>query len=483
MLEIAEITAKVSRSEYCSQSMHLRSELIQAQQTQRTAQSGIVIVIAGNDWVARHEIINLLWEWLDPRNVSVHAGTSPESEDHLIVPMAQWWMKLPAAGNIAIFTPGWTAAPLKSHLERNRKSARLLEEHGKRFESMLAAEGTRFVKIWLHASGKRLKKLMHLKASEGPGSTPLDRKMLAHPERARKATERFLSGTDHTAAPWHIIQSSDHRIRDLAIARMVLGALQKPDPIAVVRKPAAPLAKLPKTILDSVDLSAAMTDDEYGVALEHWQTRLRALTREAQKRGISSVLALEGWDAAGKGGVIRRLASAVDANLIRVVPIAAPNAQERAYHWLWRFWKSLPPMGRTTIFDRTWYGRVLVERVEGFCPPEAWQRAYNEIKDFEEQLTDHGLVLIKCWLHISPAMQLTRFKERETVAYKNYKIGPDDWRNRKRWNDYALAVHEMVERTSTSDVPWQLVAANNKLHARITILKTWAKALEKRLKI
>jgi polyphosphate kinase 2 (PPK2 family) len=311
---------------------------------------------------------------------------------------------------------------------------------------------------------------------------PLDRKMLDHPGRARKATERFLSGSDHTAAPWHIVESSDRRVRDLAVARLVLNALKQPDLVVTPNKPATPLAKVPKTILDSVDLSAAMTDDEYGVALEHWQTRLRALTREANTRGISSVLALEGWDAAGKGGVIRRLASAVDAHLIRVVPISAPSAQERAYHWLWRFWKTLPPMGRTTIFDRTWYGRVLVERVEGFCAPEAWQRAFDEIKDFEEQLTDHGLVLIKCWMHISPAMQLTRFKERETVAYKNYKIGPDDWRNRKRWNDYAQAVHEMVERTSSSAAPWQLVAANNKLHARITVLKTWAKALEKRLK-
>jgi polyphosphate kinase 2 (PPK2 family) len=321
-----------------------------------------------------------------------------------------------------------------------------------------------------------------MKASEGPGSTALDRKMQEHPDRTRKATERFLGGTDHTAAPWHILESSDHRARDLAIARLVLGMLQKPDPVVTPVKPAAPLAKLPKTILDRVDLSAVLTDDEYGVALERWQTRLRALTREAHKRGISSVLALEGWDAAGKGGVIRRLASAVDAHLIRVVPISAPNAQERSYHWLWRFWRSLPPLGRTTIFDRTWYGRVLVERVEGFCPPEAWQRAYDEIKDYEEQHTNHGIVLIKCWLHISPAMQLLRFKERETVSYKNYKIGPDDWRNRKRWNDYAQAVQEMVERTSTSDAPWHLVAANNKLHARITVLKTWAKALEKRLK-
>ena len=323
MLEVAEITTQVSRSVYRTQSLRLRSELIQAQQTQRNAKSGLVIVIAGNDWVARHEVINLLWEWLDPRNVAVHAGTTPESEDLLDVPMAQWWLKLPSAGNIAVFAPGWTSAPLKAHLERNRKSARLLEDHVKRFETMLAAEGTRFVKVWLHATSKRQRKLARMKASEGPGSTALDRKMQEHPDRTRKATERFLGGTDHTAAPWHILESSDHRARDLAIARLVLGMLQKPDPVVTPVKPAAPLAKLPKTILDRVDLSAVLTDDEYGVALERWQTRLRALTREAHKRGISSVLALEGWDAAGKGGVIRRLASAVDAHLIRVVPISA----------------------------------------------------------------------------------------------------------------------------------------------------------------
>ena len=190
------------------------------------------------------------------------------------------------------------------------------------------------------------------------------------------------------------------------------------------------------------------------------------------------ILALEGWDAAGKGGAIRRVTHALDARMYRVIPIAAPTDEERAHHYLWRFWRHLPRLGRITIYDRTWYGRVLVERAEGFASEAEWMRAYKEINEFEEQLTEHGIVLVKYWLHISADEQLERFKERETAPWKQYKITPEDYRNREKMNLYEQAASDMIARTSTEFSPWTLVEANDKRYARIKVLRTLCDRLD-----
>jgi polyphosphate kinase 2 (PPK2 family) len=213
-------------------------------------------------------------------------------------------------------------------------------------------------------------------------------------------------------------------------------------------------------------------------AFEKWQGRLNVLHRKAHDKGIATVMAFEGWDAAGKGGAIRRVSGALDAPLYRVIPIAAPTDEERRHHYLWRFWRQLPRDGRLTIFDRSWYGRVLVERVENFATPAEWLRAYAEINQFERQLVDHGIVLVKYWLHITADEQLRRFKERERLPFKRWKLTADDWRNRKKWDKYAVAVNDMIERTSTKPAPWTLVEANDKYFARIKVLKTVCARLE-----
>ena len=215
-----------------------------------------------------------------------------------------------------------------------------------------------------------------------------------------------------------------------------------------------------------------MPQAEYDQQLAKHQAELSQLVWAAQRQKRSMVLVFEGWDAAGKGSAIRRVAQAMDPRLYHVVGIAAPTDEERAHHYLWRFWRRLPRAGITTIFDRSWYGRVLVERVEGFAPPEDWNRAFHEINEFEERLVEHGIVVLKFWLHISPDEQLARFKERQTVAYKQYKITDEDWRNRKKWDDYTIAVDEMIARCGTDSAPWTIVAANDKRYARIQILKT-----------
>jgi polyphosphate kinase 2 (PPK2 family) len=235
------------------------------------------------------------------------------------------------------------------------------------------------------------------------------------------------------------------------------------------------------SVLDRVDLKKTLTDKEYDRRLAMLQGKLNQLSRTAWEKKVSSVLVFEGWDAAGKGGTVRRLTSAMDARLYRVVPIAAPTDEERAHQYLWRFWRHIPRAGRVTIFDRSWYGRVLVERVEGFAREDEWKRAYQEINEFEDQLCGQGAMVTKFWVHISKDEQLRRFKERQKTEFKQYKITDEDWRNRKQWDAYEGAINEMVVRTSTRGAPWVIVAGNDKRFARIQVLETVCRRLEKAL--
>jgi len=226
------------------------------------------------------------------------------------------------------------------------------------------------------------------------------------------------------------------------------------------------------TILSHLDMTQSVPKKVFDEALEKEQGRLNLLQRRAKEKGVSTILVFEGQDAAGKGGAIRRVTAALDARAYQVIPIAAPTDEERAHHYLWRFWRHLSRAGRLTIFDRSWYGRVLVERVEGFALREEWMRAYSEINEFEEQLVAHGTVLVKCWVHITFEEQLRRFKEREKTRHKQWKLTAEDWRNRGKWHDYEQAVNDMVERTSTRLAPWTLIEGNDKNFARLKVLRT-----------
>ncbi len=228
-------------------------------------------------------------------------------------------------------------------------------------------------------------------------------------------------------------------------------------------------------------MGLSLDKTRYREKLARAQAKLNQLHRKALERGVSTVLVFEGPDAAGKGGAIRRLTAALDARHVQVIPIAAPTDEERAHHYLWRFWRHLSRAGRVTIFDRSWYGRVLVERVEGFASEEEWRRAYAEINDFEEQLIEHGTVLRKFWLHITKEEQLARFQAREKTPYKRWKLTDEDWRNRERWDDYAAAVNDMVEQTSTKKAPWVLVEGNDKRFARVKVATTVCEAMARAL--
>jgi polyphosphate kinase 2 (PPK2 family) len=235
------------------------------------------------------------------------------------------------------------------------------------------------------------------------------------------------------------------------------------------------------TILKSLDLGQSLKKADYERELEKLQGRLNLLTRHKAFREHNVVLVFEGVDAAGKGGAIRRITQSIDARLCHINPVAAPTEEERAQPYLWRFWRNLPRRGRFTIFDRSWYGRVLVERVEGFCTEADWMRAYGEINDFEEQIAASGGIVLKFWLSISMEEQLRRFEERQNSPFKRFKITPDDWRNRSKWDAYQEATCEMLDRTSTEIAPWTLVESEDKYFGRIKILKTLCRGIEARL--
>jgi polyphosphate kinase 2 (PPK2 family) len=285
-----------------------------------------------------------------------------------------------------------------------------------------------------------------------------------------------LRQTGTAAAPWHIVEATNRRYRELETGRILLEAMHSALKQAAARKAAkapagpAPAASRTANVLKSVNLSPRLSDTGYEKRMDVLQSELTRLTWAARAKGVSTIALFEGWDAAGKGGAIRRVVGSIDPRLLRVVPIAAPTDEERAHHYLWRFWRHLPRAGRMVLFDRSWYGRVLVERVEGFAREDEWRRAYHEINDFEEQLAGHGCVLAKFWIHLSQAEQLRRFQARARTPFKHYKITEEDWRNRQRWPDYEEAINEMVARTSTEYSPWTLIAGNDKRVARIQVL-------------
>jgi polyphosphate:AMP phosphotransferase len=345
------------------------------------------------------------------------------------------------------------------------------------------------LKFWLHLSKESQKKRLE-KLEKNPETrwrvTEIEWAHFKLYDKFRKISERALLQTSTPGAPWIIVEGNDPRYRYLTIAKSILDALRERLNGGAQSVTPQPLPALPpveeKFQLKSLDFSQTMTEAEYDIKLEKYQRKLNLLVRSPKFKKISAILAFEGSDAAGKGGGIRRVTGALDPRSYRIIPIAAPTEEERSHPYLWRFWRHIPRNGEFTIFDRSWYGRVLVERVEGYCSKADWMRAYGEINDFEEQLMQRGGVIIKFWFSITKDEQLRRFKEREVTGFKRFKITAEDWRNRKKWNQYELAVGELIDRTSTEIAPWTVIEANNKYYARIKILKEICSRIETAIK-
>ena len=489
MFESAELGHKVKKTVYDREEPKLREALLNAQyDLYKDGRFPILILIAGVEGAGKSETVNLLNEWMDPRHMYAHAFPEPSDEERERPAMWRYWRALPPKAKIGIFFGAWHTQPVVGRVQGVVSQGEFSQQISEilRFEKMLCDEGVLLLKFWFHLSKEQQKK--RLKALEkNPDTrwrvTDLEWKYFKLYDKFVKVCEPFLRKTSTGEAPWIVVPGADPRYRALTVGRHLLAAMrERLDEKAVKRLPDKTPPLLPAAdnlnVLRALTLDQPLTKTGYEKQLEKWQGRLNLLSRHPRFRDISVVTAFEGNDAAGKGGAIRRVTGALDARTYYNIPVAAPTEEERAQPYLWRFWRHIPRRGRFAIFDRSWYGRVLVERVEGLCSEADWMRAYTEINDFEQQLDRQNIVVVKFWLAISKDEQLKRFKEREKVAFKRFKITGEDWRNRKKWGAYEQAVCDMVDRTSTSIAPWTLVEANNKYHARIKVLKTLCHAIE-----
>lgn len=492
MFEAAELGHKVSKEEFAQAEPGLREALLKAQYALLAKPDfPVIVLVGGMDGAGKGETVNRLHEWMDPRHIKTSAFGEPTDEERERPPMWRFWRALPGKGHIGILFGSWYTAPIADRVDRRRSESAFLRdiEQIRHFERMLVAEGALVLKFWFHLSKEAQKQRIGDLQSDPLTRwqvTPRDLEHLKTYGRFRKIAETTLRETSTAEAPWTIVDGEDARYRTLTVAQALLGALQarlrhpQPPPTqapAALRKH----AKRERNVINSLDYAATLEDKEYKERLAELQGRLAMHLRRGRFKKHSLILAFEGQDAAGKGSAIRRVTAALDARIYNINPIAAPSEEERAQPYLWRFWRRVPMRGRVAIFDRSWYGRVLVERVEGFAAPPDWMRAYEEINQFESELSHHGAVVLKFWLAVTQAEQLKRFKAREGSAFKSFKITDEDWRNRKKWGAYEQAACDMVERTSTALAPWHLIPANDKQYARVQVLKEICGALDERL--
>ena len=500
MLESAVLRSTMSREEYKERLPGLRESLLRVQQDLRTAaRSSALILLAGVDSAGRSESANLLNQWMDPRWIITRAWREPSDEERERPEYWRYWRSLPARGRIGLLLNAWYEPAVRDRLERRCGKiafASRLEQIAL-FEKALADDGTIILKFFLYLDATSQRK--RLKALK---KNPLTRwrvterewRALRRHDRVTAVAEEAIHRTSTDATPWHVVEGVDANYRNFMVGTLIHDALREGMSRASASRSRSAVARRSRktghaagtgqheAVLRSLDMTQSIEKKLFRYTLEKQQGRLNRLQRRARERGVSMVAVFEGWDAAGKGSALRRVTGALDARDYHVIPIAAPTDEERAHHYLWRFWRHFSRAGELTIFDRSWYGRVLVERVEGLATLEEYQRAYAEINHFERQLVDRRIVLVKFWLHITKDEQLRRFRERQQTAHKRWKITDEDWRNRRKWNDYERAVKEMVARTSTRRAPWVLVEANDKYFARIKVLRTLAERLQRALK-
>jgi polyphosphate:AMP phosphotransferase len=488
MFESAEIGHKLGKKEFAKEEPKLRRALLDAQyDLLEKAKFPVIILVNGVDGAGKGETVNLFNEWMDPRHIHTHAFGGSTDAERQRPEMWRFWKALPPKGRVGILFGSWYTDPILQRVMESETAAEFNERLARirDHERMLVSEGALIVKLWFHlskdAQKKRLKELSAKKKTAWR-VTKEDWKHFKRYDEFVGVCEHALKETSTGEAPWNVIEGSDHEYRSLTAGRLLLDALlrrlKNPAPPTVSPEPLPQAALDHRDVLNTADYKRKLSHEDYDRKLEKLQGELSLLTRHKKMRDRSLVMVFEGMDAAGKGSTIRRITRAMDARFYHIVPIAAPSDEERAHPYLWRFWRHVPPHGHAVIFDRSWYGRVLVERVEKFCDESDWMRAYHEINEFEEQLATGGAIVAKFWLAISPDEQLRRFKERAKIPHKQFKITDEDWRNRKKWPQYERAVADMIDRTSTGVAPWNVIASNYKPWARVEALKRLVETLE-----
>jgi polyphosphate:AMP phosphotransferase len=508
MFESARLTHTLDKDKFREIEPKLREDLLNAQfDLVESKTRAILLLVNGPDGAGKGEVTHRLYEWLDARYLTTLTYGEPTEIERQHPGMWKYWLNLPPRGRIGVVLGSWYHEALLARASKRFDAAEFSEALDiiNRFEAMLDQEGVTVVKLWLHVdledSRRRLSKLK----KRGYFERPVVREWAAiktpgELERVLDAAAEMTRVTSTEHAPWTVVPATDARFRDIQIGTILLETLQHaastPGEVPAAKPSRKPNGKTngktndktngaayasalrQPSIISELDLSKTLSKEEYDDQLEAEQARITRLAASRGFEDIGVVCVFEGNDAAGKGGAIRRVRQALDPRRFRVYPVAAPNDEEQARPYLWRFWRHIPARGHIAFFDRSWYGRVLVERVEKFCSDFDVGRAYSEINDFEYQLNLAGYVVIKFWLAISSDEQLRRFEQREATAFKRYKITAEDWRNREKWPAYQRAITDMIDRTSTPYAPWTLVEAEDKRFARIKVLKTIADRIE-----
>ena len=486
MLEKLDLTLSVAKSEFKKKSKDLMLKLGDLQRKAKDSGLPVVVVFEGWDAAGKGSCINFVIQGLDPRGFKVWPINTPNEEEAFRPFLWRFWTKLPAKGQIAIFDRSWYGRVLVDNVDGRveGKTLDLSYKEIKNFEKTLVDDGSVLIKFWLHINQKEQKK--RFKRLE---KNPATRWKVGKEDRKRNkqypayydAVEEMIQRTSTEQNPWTLVEAHESDFARLKVLETIVGAIESGLKNKSVPARVSIPVKIDTDILKSVRLDVAVGRAVYERKLEKLQRRAHELEHRIYVKRVPVVIAFEGCDAAGKGGAIKRLTQRLDPRGYEVIPIAAPAPDEKARPFLYRFWKHIPKAGHMTIFDRTWYGRVLVERVEKFCSEPEWMRAYREINDFESQLVSFGTVLVKFWMQISKDEQLRRFKARQEDTHKTWKITEEDWRNREKWPLYEKAVNDMLANTSTKTAPWTVVESNDKYYARLKVLETVNEAIKKSL--
>lgn len=507
MLDELTMDCVLEKTEWDEIAEELKTKLGVLQQKARELKIPTVIVFEGWGASGKGSMISRLIGNLDPRGFSVHSILPPTDDERRYPWMRRYWKKLPLYGEMAIFDRSWyqqIAVYEGESLGKKQREQRT--EEIRDFERQITDDGYLLLKFFLHITKKEQKKRFRALEEKKETRWRVTKADWAHQERYDHYKERFdelMERTNDPQTAWTLVDATDKRYATCKVFTTVLAALERkvaekqakaPEPAMELRDIAGgrvptgikiretpEIRPLPIPLLADVKPNRPMEDGEYRKELKACQKRLFELHNRLYQERIPMILAYEGWDAAGKGGNIKRVTSSLDPRGYEVIPVAAPSSAEKNHQHLWRFWNALPKDGHIAIFDRTWYGRCMVEHIEGFCTPEQWARSYDEINRFEKHLADWGAITLKFWLHIDQEEQLRRFKEREATPEKQYKITDEDWRNREKWGAYEQAVNELLTRTNTAWAPWIIVESNNKKYARIKTLQEIITAIEARL--
>lgn len=494
MLDVLDLNLKLDKATFDGQMKALMPQLRSLQNRCREANLPVVIVLEGWAAAGKGDIVKNGVDCLDPRGFRVHPIWPPTAQERQYPMLWRFWQKLPSQGAIAVFYHSWYTHLLEDRLFERADVATVptLMRQVNAFERQLVDDGVAIAKFWIHLSKKELKRRLKKYAKDPYDAwrvRPEDWQQHKNYRAYSRYAEEMLTYTSTGPAPWTVVEGDCRRWAQVKVwtqvATAMMAALDRrqidyPAPALPVQTELSPVEP---DRLQAVDLTQALSGDAYRDRLRQAQVDLHELQFRIHEAQVPVLVLFEGWDAAGKGGAIRRLTATLDPRSYTVHAFAAPTDEENAHHYLWRFWRRIPPGGNIGIFDRSWYGRVLVERIEGFASDREWRRAYQEINEFEAQLTQAGYVLVKFWLHISPEEQLARFEARAADPFKQYKLTDEDWRNREQWDAYAVAVNQMVQRTHTPNAPWSLIAGNDKHYARVQILETVTAAIRQRLQV